>query len=395
MKRIVLLLLCSILLNVSADAGKRNAKAEIPILAWYSIPPGEFSTLERYQELRDCGFTYTFAHIYKLEDAMKALDLSAKVGIKSVFMCPELEKTPEEVAKKVRKHPGLGAYFLRDEPGNDAFEGLGNWARRIESVDKEHPCYLNLLPVHAFPPGAYEEHVRLFNEKVNLPQLSYDHYPVNQGENGLYVNPMFWKNLEVISAAAKEVNKTFWAFALATAHGPYPIPDLGHLRLQMYSNLAYGAQLLQYFTYWNPGTEIWNFHEAPITQKGKRSPVYEVVRNMNNEIQKRAFIFKGCSVESVYHMGETIPEGTTRLTQLPSRFLELDTHGKNALVSTISNNGHRYVVIQNTSITDALSLDIQTDNTVKLILLDGSIQQASKYGPLFILPVGDILVFEY
>ena len=30
------------------------------------------------------------------------------------------------------------------------------------------------------------------------------------------------------------------------------------------TDLAYGAQVLQYFTYWNPPQIGWNFHDAPI-----------------------------------------------------------------------------------------------------------------------------------
>ena len=158
MKRITLLLICSLLMFAQTNARKKNQNAQIPILAWFSIPPGSFATEERYQELRDCGFTYSFSHIYSMDDAVKALDLCAKVGMKSVFMAPELETKPEETVNKVKNHKGLGAYFLRDEPGNDSFEALGKWARRIESADKKHPCYLNLLPVHAFPQGGYDEH---------------------------------------------------------------------------------------------------------------------------------------------------------------------------------------------------------------------------------------------
>ena len=395
MKRITLLLICSLLMFAQTNARKKNQNAQIPILAWFSIPPGSFATEERYQELRDCGFTYSFSHIYSMDDAVKALDLCAKVGMKSVFMAPELETKPEETVNKVKNHKGLGAYFLRDEPGNDSFEALGKWARRIESADKKHPCYLNLLPVHAFPQGGYDEHLRLFDEKVNLPQLSYDHYPVNESPEGLYVNPHFWENLELVSTEARRVNKPFWAFALATAHGPYPIPAIAHLRLQMYSNLAYGAQLLQYFTYWNPDTRTWNFHEAPIDLAGQRSPVYEVVREMNSEIQMRADVFLGCRVESVYHVGENIPLGTRRLPSLPERFLELDTQGRGALVSSLTNNGHHYVVVQNTSIREDLRLLVRTENSVKMVLRDGSRGQASKYGPLFLLTVGDVLIFEY
>ncbi len=397
MKSISLIMAIGLMLAAApAEARKRKPEPpQIPILAWYSIPGGKYATLERYQELRNAGFTISFSHIYNYDDAIKALDLCAQTGMKSVFTCPELEKEPEATVRKVSHHPGLGAYFLRDEPMDNAMPDLAQWARRIESADKEHPCYLNLLPVQAFPSSeAYRAHVQLFDSLVNLPQISYDHYPVNQVGDSVFLNGQFWNNLEIVSAEARRTHKPFWAFALATAHGAYPIPTADHLRLQLYADLAYGAQCLQYFTYWNPGTETWNFHQAPVTQEGQRSPVYEIVRQMNREIQARADVFLGAQVTSVRHTGNDIPMGTHRLEGLPPHFLQLDTHGQGALVSCLTNKGKDYVVIQNTSVTTPLQADIKTDGQLTLVLEDGTRQPAAIYGPLFILTPGNVLIFE-
>lgn len=396
MKKIGLLLLCTLLPLFPLGAKKKVHDPEIPILAWYSIPCGKFATEEHYQELKDCGFTYSFAPIYKYEDAIQTLDLCAKVGLKSIFMCPELEKQPEVIVRKVMRHPGLGGYFLRDEPDNDAMDDIGEWARRIQKVDSKHPCYLNLLPVHGLPEGTYEDHLRLFDEKVPLPQLSYDHYPVNVNEKGeVYLNPLFYQNLEMVSAEGKRVGKPFWAFALSTAHGPYPIPTLEHLRLQMYSNLAYGAQLLQYFTYWNPGTEIWNFHQAPVTQEGLRSTVYDLVRELNQEIQRRAFVWKDCQMESVCHLGEIIPKGTARLTTLPQHFRQLSVEKGTILVSTLVNGGKHYVQIVNTSPAHYAQFQLLTDDRVSLIRRDATTQPAILYESLHILAPGDTEIYTY
>jgi hypothetical protein len=393
-----LLVIVALMLAITSCTPSKTSsqQAEIPILAWYSIPPGEFQTLERYQELRDCGFTLSFSHIYSEEDARLALDLCAEVGLKSVYMSPGLEDDPEETVHRVMNHPGLGAYFLRDEPGNDALPSLGEWAARITSVDSLHPCYLNLLPRHAFgSTEAYREHLELFNEHVNLPQISYDHYPINQSGDTIYLNPWFFENLELVSAEAARVGKPFWAFALATAHDPYPIPQMSHLRLQLYANLAYGAQCLQYFTYWNPDTETWNFHQAPITQDGQRSPVYELVRAMNRELQIHADVFVGCRVDSVRHTGAEIPLGTTRFVGLPPHFTRFDTGGRPALVSMLTNGNAHYILIQNTSPNHPLRLEAETDGTLQLLHRDGTQQPATLYGPLFILESGDILLFKY
>lgn len=389
-------LACALALFTLLNSCSQKGRKEIPILAWYSIPDGEFATLERYQELKDAGFTISFSHTGSFEGAMKALDLCAEVGIKSVFTCPELESSPEETVRKVMNHPGLGYYFLRDEPWDDAMPPLGEWARRIEAVDASHPCYLNLFPYHSggfASEDRYREHIRLFSDKVALPQISYDHYPILDFDGKVSLNPLYYANLEMISAEARRTGKPFWAFALATAHMHYPIPDIGHLRLQMYADLAYGAQCLQYFTYWNPGTETWDFHEAPIKADGQRSPVYELIREFNREIQDRAEIFSGCSVKKVSHVGREIPTGTTRLAELPSGFKGISCED-GALVSEIENAGKDYVVLQNTSPSKEIHLCLRFDDNTLIVRRDGSRVKASKYGPLFIITAGDILVFE-
>lgn len=386
----------SLVCNSGPVAARRADKTpKIPILAWYSIPGGEYATVERYRELAECGFTHSFSHTYTLDDAMQALDCCAKTGLKSVFTCVELEKSPEETVRRVRNHKGLGAYFLRDEPGNADMPALGEWARRIEKEDSKHPCYLNLLPVHAMGPEAYETHLQEFSRTIALPQISFDHYPINFTGDSIFVNPQWYNNLEMVRREALRTGKPFWAFALSTAHTPYPIPVKGHLRLQMYSNLAYGAQLLQYFTYWNPGTETWNFHQAPVTQEGRRSRVYEEVRSLNQEIQRRAHVFVGCRVEDVRHMGRTIPAGTRKLETLPAHFQRIDSRGEGALVSTISNEGRHYVVVVNTSPVKGICVDIKTDDKVMRLRLDDTLVRADKYEEEYFLEPGAIEIFCY
>ena len=393
MKKLILLLCCCLAAACSPNK-QEKAVPHIPILGWYSIPPGEHATLEHYREMREAGFDFSFAHIYSYEDAIQALDLCAQVGMKSIFMCPELKTAPEETVDKVMNHPGLGGYFLCDEPGNDSLDAIGEWASRIYSVDSIHPCYLNLLPVHAFGHDAYVEHLELFNKKVHLPQLSFDYYPVLIGPDHCLLSPYWYDNLELISAECRRTGKPFWAFALATAHGPYPIPTIDHLRLQMYSNLAYGAQLLQYFTYWNPGTEQWDFHQAPITIDGHRSPVYELVRQINEEIQKRAFVWDGCTVKRVSHIAETVPVGTHPLTQLPSHFTKIQSEKGCGLVSEIKNGNRHFVMFVNTSPAEEWRVQIQTDDCVQLVRLDGTSVPAQAYDQLFILTPGNCDIFE-
>lgn len=401
-----------------------QSKATLPIMAWWSITP-ENATPERYEELKECGFNISFSAVYDDAKALEMLDMADRSGIKVMFMCPSLNTNPEKTVAKVKKHPALYGYFLRDEPGNEALDELGAWARRIMKADPKHPCYLNLLPSHAFVNAqAYQEHLRLFSQKVGIQMLSFDNYPVHshkvnitdEGGNSVAqwrynYNWSWYENLKLIADEAERTGVPFWGFALATAHADYPVPQIGFLRLQMYSNLAYGAQGLQYFTYWNPTTETWDFHHAPITLDGKRSYVYDLVREMNQELQNRAFVFKGGKVTDVSHLwtDNKVPPSNKPLSTLPIEVKSLRigtlptdadslpsivSYGGGLVVSQISNNNHRYLVLVNANLTYKLPLHIEFCQPVKRIRKDGTLVDASLYVTEYLMDEGYCEIFQ-
>lgn len=363
---------------------------KLPILAWYSVPAPDMN-LERFLELKDAGFNLCLCGVLDnpREDSLKQLDLVAEAGIQCLLHSWILSN--EEDVKAVMNHPGLGGYSLADEPAKSIYDSLLKMSQRISAVDKKHTCYVNLLPTYAFKSlGEYRDYVRDFTEKVPLDLISFDHYPIVNGE----LRWDFYANLEIIAEEAKRLNLPFWAFALATAHGPYPVPDVASLKLQMYSNLAYGAQGLQYFTYWNPTTETWNFHVAPITLQKKRSSVYDRVREVNQELQARAFVFAHSKVISVCHVGTEIPTATKRLAELPPKVTKLDTHDKGAVVSLLEKNDKRYLVIVNRSLRDEMELTITFEPGVIRIRKDGTKVDADKYMDTLLVEPGECEIFE-
>jgi hypothetical protein len=342
-------------------ADKPPAPSEqIPVLAWGGPPQGE-TTAARYRELADAGFTHNFSGFSSLAAMQEALDVAKAAGIKQFVSIPELEKSPEEVARTLRGHPALAGYYLRDEPAASDFEKLGTWAARIKAADPDHPCYINLFPNYAtagqLGAATYQEYLDTFVAKVRVPILSFDHYPVVGGS----LRPEWYENLELVSAAARKSNKPFWAFALAVAHDPYPVATLEQLRLQVFSNLAYGAQGIEYFTYWTSKSDVWNFHEAPIGLDGKKSVVYDKVRQVNAEIKALSAVFKDAAVSRPGHTG-TLPRGTHSYRPEPP-VAKVETEGMGAVISHLENGSRHAVVLVNRDFLQPMPFTLTFDGT--------------------------------
>jgi hypothetical protein len=396
MKKILILLFlinaaCS---GINDRLQKPASKEEMPILAWYSIPPAQTS-LTRYLELKEAGINHNLSFFPDAETMQAAFDTAALAGIKMIAYCPEIEINTKETVKRFKDHPALAAYMLRDEPGREDFQELGEWARKIQSVDSNHFCYLNLFPNYAseeqLGTKTYKEHVDLFIEEVPLKVLSFDHYPV-VGDS-LRFN--WYENLEIIAKAARESGKPFWAFALSVAHGPYPIPTLAHLRLQVFSNLAYGAQGIQYFTYWTPDDKTWNFNNGPITLDGKRTIAYDRIRQVNKEIRGLSDIFLGARVISVSHTGNPTPAGTNPLENLPKQITSLKTEGTGAVVSLLKNKKNNYLVIVNRDFIKPMKLTVECAPEVKKVFKDGSSATADVYHNHTEVDPGDIAIYMW
>ncbi len=401
------LLLCLSVLCMGGNIEKSNTEVQpksgegIPILAWYSIPAKE-TTVERYLEMKDAGITHSLTFFGNLEDVKEALDVAGKVGVKLLVSCPELKNEPEKTVKEIMGHPAVAGYHLKDEPGMDLYPELSAWAKRIRSVDGKHFCYVNLFPSFAgtkrLGTDDYGEYVQEYINQIPIDFVSFDLYPVLKEE----VDQRWYYNLEIIAKKAKENDKPFWAFVLTTNYdNDHVTPQtLAAMRLQAFTDLAYGAQGIQYFTYWsatsvnNPSRE--DQRGAPISATGKRNVIYDRVRQLSREIQDLAWVFKGAEVLSVRHTGvDEIPDGTVRLSSLPGPIKVLDTHGSAAIVSVLKKGENSFLVLVNKNHLKPMPFTYYGNDSVKAILKDGAVVPANLYESSMELAPGDMTVFMF
>lgn len=370
--------------NVTAQ----QPKGEIPIIAWHGIPTGKSSEL--FPLMKDAGIQIYLGKYNDITTTLQILDIAQKTGVKLITSCPELKSDVEATVIRMMEHPALYGYYLKDEPETEDLPDLGVWVKQIQSIDKEHPCYINLYPNWAWGKEQYATNVASFIEQVPVSFISFDHYPVALIDSIPVLRPEWYRNLEEISAAAQEANLPFWAFSLAWSHylGPpsppafYPVPTLPELRLQMFSNLAYGAQALQYFTFY-----------GAVDDNGK-TPVYDLIQTVNQEIQNLVGVFSGAKVLSVWHTGDQIPEGTRRLSQMPAPQVKaLLTSGMGAVVSLLEKGNRQYLVIVNRDYQNTMTLSIDVDDSVQRILKSGWIAETNQSTEQ--VEAGDMVIYTW
>ena len=326
----------------------------------------------------------------------KALDIAEAAGIKLLPRTNELRSDPEGTVKRFKDHPALAGYNLRDEPDIEDFPRLAEQVRRVRAVDDEHIYYINLFPSRATPKqlgiDTYQEYVDLFVETVPIKMLTFDHYPITF--DGL--RPEWSENLEIISEKSRETGYPFWAFALSLAHRDYPIPSIDHLRLQVYSNLAYGAQGIQYYRYWTIKSSRHKFHDGPIDINGEKSVVYDRVKKVNEEIRNLSGVFAGSKVIHVGRAGNVTSIGTKPL-KIMSPFTNIDIKDREAIVSWLENGSRKFLVIVNFGLEGTMMLHVDTENgsKVKRVDKDGYMYPLDSLHYDAVISPGDIEIFTW
>lgn len=372
--------------SVAAQAADINEPAvRVPILGWHSIPENELS-IDRFRELADMGLTHSLMH-YSPAGNARALELAAQTGIRLFVGDTRFARPGKELkqaAESYRHHPALAGYLLRDEPSVGDFASLAAARDALEAVDPAHWSYVNLLPIYASAAqlgcATYPDHVRRFLLEFRPKVLSFDHYGILEGDQ---LRGDYFQNLEWIRQISLEFGTPFWAFALTCPHKPYPMPTLGHIRFQAWSNFAYGAKGLQYFTYWTPAPGTWDFHDAPIRLDGTRSATWDVLKAFNQEVQACADIILNSRAVAVYHT-EPLPTGACGLDD-SSPFSHVD--GGEAIVAVHQlPDAKRYVLVVNRSFVKAVTLRLTLQDWVQ------NVSWTQRAGGVEFLGVADRLV---
>ena len=370
-----------------------SLKGEFPVVAWYSLQ--EDLSKERFKELASAGFNVSFSYATDsiVPQMQRAIEAVKGTGIKLLipFRGPWVDI--KSIVECFVENENLWGWYIADEPTFDKFGEVKRFEERVRSYDSTHPLYINLFPTYApfssFPNGDYEQYVSKFVDQFSPSFLSFDHYPItNKG-----VRKDFYKNLAIISSIANQHHIPFWAFACSVKYsGGVPAPKLEHLKFEVFSALAFGAQGIEFFTYTTPRREHGgnHFSHAPLDNNQNRTKTYDYVKEVNTRLRSVEGYFTDAKVKYIGALGGPL-EGisTYQTNELPKGIVSvLSTN--TLLASWMQNSTSSIFVLVNTDINKKSTVTIDVDTSIRKISNDGQLVSVS---PIEELLPGDMLVY--
>jgi len=292
---------------------KSELSGEFIIMAFCGPPPGE-ATLERFREVAESGIEILVPAngISDAKENLKVMDLAKKVGIHVIpvderiipyVLKPDVPIDTAVIMEMVndyKGHPALAGYVITDEPGAVMFPALRILTRLFLKQDPSHEPLINLLPSYGSPSQLgfddYRAYISTFIETVKPGILSYDNYPLREGTTE-YAS--WYNDLKIIREETRKNQIPFMVFVQSEGiRGGLRVPNRAEILWQVNSALAYGSQGFGWFCYWTPQTEkgiqqiggappaVESHYNAMIDNDGKRTEVYDFVREINFYLKK-------------------------------------------------------------------------------------------------------------
>ncbi len=374
------------------------------LMGYYSLKP-QWATLENFQKLADAGLKMVTVECED-PDYVQQISYAHQVGMKSVCIIgwaggryaqdPQGYKGLDNIVNELKVMPGVYAYHICDEPSTKDIPRLKMIKEKVESLDPDHQVYINLNPdgsENALGTTSYREYIEAYARDCEVDFISFDMYPILPGGQ---VMPGWHKCLRAVYDVTRKYGIPFWAFAAScwiNNEGGIIVrgkPSVENLRLQTYTDLAYGAQVVQYFTIQQYGGTTL----APIMHDGTWTEAYDYLKETGLQVQRRGYVFDGCKVDLV-RFSETPATWGENLSDadMPEEIGSMTTSGT-AMVSFVENRGNRYIVAVNQSYTDKITAKVTFNDMVYTIERDGSFVEHGRGTEEFTIDEGDLMVIK-
>jgi hypothetical protein len=373
---------------------------QIERIAWCGVQYDQL-TRKRFDEFKKCGLTINYNLYQNAAQLEQVLNFSQEVGIKTILHSEETQPNHPKLAESIirfKNHPALYGYAIMDEPQRNVnnFTGTIDEAiahgKAVRALDpnEDHILYItnNYIPL---------VDIEYLDAGIDRKILSFDYYPT-WPYSIAPANYNYWfLATETEANHARKLGKKWWGFAVTAKHLSYPAATVANLRAQVFVNLAYGAQGIEYFTYSVPkGTT--DYTHTPVNANGDTTEFYTQLKNINSEIMNLSFVFANSTVEWTQHYNyqKDDPAVTPTVTSkkpviLPSQVKKVQT-SLPVLMSLISKSGDNYLVVVNRDFEKNIDAYVEFEPTVKRILKTGVAVNTEQH---IIIRPGDALIYTW
>lgn len=357
---------------------------DFPIIAWYSLEPN-FINHREFKNLKKSGFNIALTAPLTGQETLEALRLAENSGVKLIIDCRETRIIDTSFIERVKTIKSFEQYYLSDEPSENNFSYLREKQQCFDESDSIHQPYINLLPIYASKEqlgvDTYEDYITRYINIFKPQYISFDNYPFVRDE----FRRDYYDNLSVVSRICKEKELPFWGFVRTLTDSNYWAIDEGRIRFQVYTNIAYGAQGLQFFTYSIPK----GCQRAIVGINHERTDLFYVVTAINKEIHKLSKYFLGANFTKVIHTDNIGKNDGI----LPNPIKALESQDSYLILSFFEKDGCNYLLVVNKDYVKDNRFNISFDHKTSIITKRGKKRIGKEHYSIVIKP-GDGIVFQ-
>jgi hypothetical protein len=374
-KLLVCQLVCALMYSYMAVGQKKTEEFLISI---YFPPPAKFVNDQQYQYLKESNVDIIFntgpGVTADKPGNIKTLDLAQKHGLQVYVHDSRLSGSDADLKAMVSdytNHPALAGYYVTDEPDSARLQLSIELQNKVKALDPSKDAYINHLPDWAFDKKENYEHsfLKRYIEGSNqLNYLAYDNYPFKKKQRS---EKTYFNNLEIIRRIGLKYNiKTS---SCLQSFGMYfsgveelRRPNANEMRMNVFSNLAYGIKNPVWFPYWsaiNLGGNL-TFSTSMIDSTGGKTDLYEPFKSLNGQMKQLGKTLIKLDAAEVYHTGDSLWIGTT----LPPANFIAQIHDKKAemILSRLTDktSGQQYLMVVNRSFRKPAEVSIQLSDQI-------------------------------
>jgi hypothetical protein len=340
-------------------------------------PTVDYVNDEQYKNLADAGIDIvqnaqieTAAPEQNLKMAALADKYGMQILVQDNTVSPGSMSAAEAQAwaERYTNVPGVGGFFLVDEPG-DATQ-YAQAFKAIRDVAPEYYSHLNFLPYWAY--GSLDASKAAMQSWLDSTSprtiddpdyLMYDLYPFSTSATsyeGLFTGLNATRELGL-----KNDIKTATYLQSIGIPGNLRRPNADEIRYEANMAMAYGYKQLSYFTWWTPTNRSEPFTDGIMTADGQKTDLYEPVKQLNSEIHALGPTLMNLDAKEVYLTGTN----TYGQPTVPSDYFVQSQGSGDLVVSHLVDraSGDDYLFVVNNSFTDEQDVSLTIGDSVTAV----------------------------